>query len=64
MSEVLLTKKNKKGLEKTTDIKKSIGSYRFEEYNLLIYLKTSQGSKVSILRNRWLIGANCPECDI
>ena len=49
-SEILLTKKNKKGLEKTTDIKKSIGSYRFEEESLFIYLKTGQGSDVPALR--------------
>ncbi len=49
-SEILLTKKNKKGLEKTTDIKKSIGSYRFECENLFIYLKTGQGSEVPALR--------------
>ena len=50
LSEILLTKKNKKGLEKTTDIKKSIGSYRFEEGSLFIYLKTGQGSDVPALR--------------
>ncbi len=50
LSEILLTKKNKKGLEKTTDIKKSIGSYRFDEESLFIYLKTGQGSEVPALR--------------
>ena len=49
-SEILLTKKNKKGLEKTTDIKKSIGSHRFEEESLFIYLKTGQGSEIPALR--------------
>ncbi len=48
--EILITKKNKKGLEKTTDIKKSIGSYRFEDENLFIYLKTGQGSEIPALR--------------
>ena len=47
---VLITKKNKKGLEKTTDFKKSIGSYRFEEDNLFIHLKTGQGSDIPALR--------------
>ena len=47
---VLITKKNKKGLEKTTDFKKSIGSYRFEEDSLFIYLKTGQGSEIPALR--------------
>ena len=35
----------RKGLEKITDVKKSIGSYRFEDESLFIYLKTGQGSK-------------------
>jgi radical SAM-linked protein len=43
---ILITKKNKKGLEKTTDFKKSIGSYRFEENSLFIHLKTGQGSDI------------------
>ena len=47
---ILITKKNKKGLEKTTDFKKSIGSYRFEENSLFIYLKTGQGSEIPALR--------------
>ena len=49
-SEILFTKKNKKGLEKTTDFKKSIGSYRFEENSLFIHLKTGQGSEIPALR--------------
>ncbi len=48
--EILITKKNKKGLEKTTDFKKSIGSYRFEDDSLFIYLKTGQGSEIPALR--------------
>ena len=48
--EILITKKNKKGLEKTTDFKKSIGSYRFEDDSLFIYLKVGQGSDVPALR--------------
>jgi radical SAM-linked protein len=49
-AEILFTKKNKKGLEKTTDIKKSIGSYRFEKGSLFIHLKTGQGSEIPALR--------------
>lgn len=48
--EVLITKKNKKGFEKTTDFKKSIGSHRFEKNSLFIYLKTGQGSDIPALR--------------
>lgn len=40
--EILLTKKNKKGFLKTTNIKSSIKSYRFEGENLFIVLKTGQ----------------------
>ena len=47
---ILITKKNKKGFEKTTDFKKSIGSYRFDENSLFIYLKVGQGSDVPALR--------------
>ena len=47
---ILITKKNKKGLEKTTDFKKSIGSYRFTEDSLFIHLKTGQGSEIPALR--------------
>lgn len=47
---ILITKKNKKGLEKTTDFKKSIGSYRFEKDSLFIHLKTGQGSEIPALR--------------
>ncbi len=50
LSEILLTKKNKKGFEKTTDIKKSIGSYRFGSDSLFIILKTGQGSDIPALR--------------
>ena len=50
LDSVLITKKNKKGLEKTTDFKKSIGSYRFNENSLFIYLKVGQGSDIPALR--------------
>ena len=49
-SEILIKKKNKKGLEKITDFKKSIGLYRFENESLFIYLKTGQGSDIPALR--------------
>ena len=49
-SQVLITKKNKKGVEKTTDFKKSIGSYRFEGDSLFIHLKVGQGSDIPPLR--------------
>ena len=49
-SEILLTKKNKKGVEKTINIKKSIGSYRFENNSLYIHLKVGQASEVPALR--------------
>ena len=48
--EILITKKNKKGFEKTTDFKKSIGSHRFDEGGLFICLKTGQGSDIPALR--------------
>ena len=48
--EILITKKNKKGFEKTTNYKKSIGTYRFEDESLFICLKTGQGSDVPALR--------------
>lgn len=47
---VLIKKKNKKGFEKITDVKKSIGTYRFEDESLFIYLKTGQGSDIPALR--------------
>jgi len=47
---ILITKKNKKGLEKTTDFKKSIGSYRFDADSLFIHLKVGQGSDIPALR--------------
>lgn len=43
--EILLTKKNKKGILKTTNIKPAIKSYRFEGKSLFIVLKTGQGGQ-------------------
>ena len=48
--EILIEKKNKKGLVKKTDIKRSIGSHRFEDGCLFIVLKTGQGSEIPPLR--------------
>ena len=48
--EILVERKNKKGLVKTTNIKNSIGSYRFENESLFIVLKTGQGSEIPPLR--------------
>lgn len=41
--EILLTKKNKKGLEKQKNIKPSIKSYKFENGKLFLVLKVGQG---------------------
>jgi len=43
--EILLTKKNKKGLIKKINVKPSIKSYRFEDENLFIILKTGQSEQ-------------------
>lgn len=49
-SEILISKKNKKGIEKTTDFKNSVGTHRFDEGSLYIFLKTGQGSDIPALR--------------
>lgn len=43
--EILLTKKNKKGFLKTTNIKPAIKSFRFSGESLFIVLKTGQGEQ-------------------
>lgn len=48
--QIFIEKKNKKGILKKTDIKKSIKSYRFENENLFIVLKTGQGSEIPAVR--------------
>lgn len=48
--EILLTKKNKKGFLKTTNIKPAIKSYRFSGESLFIVLKTGQGGEIPALR--------------
>lgn len=48
--EILITKKNKKGFEKTINIKNSIKSYRFEERCLFIVLRTGQQGEIPTVR--------------
>ena len=48
--EILLTKKNKKGLLKTSNIKSSIKSYTFKDGDLYLVLKTGQGSDIPAVR--------------
>ena len=59
--EILISKKNKKGIEKTTDFKKSVGTYRFDEGSLYIFLKTGQGSEIPALRADSLMQLVNPE---
>ncbi len=49
-NEIVIEKKNKKGLINKIDIKRSIGSHRFEGDCLFIVLKTGQGSEIPPLR--------------
>ncbi len=58
--EILVEKKNKKGLVKKTDIRKSIGSHRFEGDCLFIVLKTGQGSDIPPLRADVLMNVIAP----
>ncbi len=48
--EILLTKKNKKGLEKIINIKNSIHSYEYRGGCLFIILKTGQSSEIPAVR--------------
>lgn len=59
--EILLTKKNKKGISKTTNIKPSIKSYDFKGRSLFIVLKTGQGSDIPALRADDLMKIISPE---
>lgn len=59
--EILVEKKNKKGLVKTVNIKPSIGSHRFENDCLFIVLKTGQGSEIPPLRADALMNVIAPE---
>ncbi|MDE6138973.1 MAG: TIGR03936 family radical SAM-associated protein, partial [Candidatus Gastranaerophilales bacterium] len=59
--EIVIEKKNKKGLVKKTDIKKSIGAYRFEDNCLFIVLKTGQGTEIPPLRADVLMNIIAPD---
>lgn len=59
--EILVKKKNKKGLVKTVNIKSSIGSHRFEDGCLFIVLKTGQGSEIPPLRADVLMDIIAPD---
>ena len=59
--EIFIEKKNKKGLVKKVNIKKSIGSYRFENDYLLIVLKTGHNSEIPALRADVLMNIIAPE---
>lgn len=59
--EILIEKKNKKGLVKTVNMKSSIGSYRFENESLFIVLKTGQGSEIPPLRADVLMNIIAPD---
>ncbi len=48
--EILITKKNKKGIDKTINIKNSIKSFRFEDNCLFIVLRTGQQSEIPPVR--------------
>jgi hypothetical protein len=59
--EIIIEKKNKKGLIQKTDVKKSIGSHRFEDDSLFIVLKTGQGSEIPPLRADVLMNIIAPD---
>ncbi len=59
--QIFIEKKNKKGILKKTDIKKSIKSYRFENENLFIVLKTGQGSEIPAVRCDVIMNLIAPE---
>lgn len=61
--EIFIEKKNKKGLIKKTDIKKSVKSYRFEDESLFTVLKTGQSvddAGIPALRADVLMGLIAP----
>ena len=59
--QIFIEKKNKKGLFKKTDIKTSIKSYRFEDENLFIVLKTGQSIDIPALRADVLMNLIAPD---
>ena len=50
LEEIIISKKNKKGLQKTINIKPSICSYKFEDNCLFIVLRTGQNSEIPTVR--------------
>ena len=58
--EILIEKKNKKGLIKKINIKPAIKSYRFEGDCLFIVLKTGQGTDIPALRADIVMGLIAP----
>lgn len=50
LEEIIISKKNKKGLQKTINIKPSIYSYKFEDDSLFIVLRTGQNSDIPAVR--------------
>lgn len=48
--EIFITKTNKKGIEKTINIKNSLKSYRFEEESLFIVLRAGQNDEIVPVR--------------
>lgn len=59
--EIIIEKKNKKGLVKKANIKQSIGSHRFEDDSLYIVLKTGQNSEIPALRADVLMNVIAPD---
>ena len=57
---ILIGKKTKKGLDKTTDYKNSIGEYWFDSGNLFITLKSGKSTTVPPLRADALMGLIAP----
>ena len=64
LDEILVEKKNKKGLVKTTNIRKSIGTYRFENGCLFIVLKSGQNSEIPSLRADTLMEVIAPDMEV
>ena len=59
--EILIGKKTKKGFEKTTDYKHSIGEYWFDSGNLFITLKTGNSASILSLRADALMNTIAPD---
>ena len=59
--EILIDKKTKKGLDKKTDYKNSIGEFRFESGSLFIVLKAGKSTNIPSLRADLLMSAIAPD---